>query len=224
MFLFGLTAEQVAGSRDWYDPRWHYEHEPETRQALDLIFSGHFNRREPGLYEPIRDALLTHGDYYMHLADLAPYAEAQARVSTLYADRTGWGRKAILNVARSGKFSSDRTIAEYAGSIWGAPPPDRLARPAVPEADPNAEKVDHSSATKSTQSDWIPKIAPGRPRGAPGSGESPWYRSESSARGFDSGRSPARPWSRPRFRAVRRRPRRNASRRPRWSPSSRPAG
>jgi starch phosphorylase len=127
VFLFGLTAEQVAGSRGWYDPRWHYEHEDETRQALDLIFSGHFNRREPGLFGPLRDVLLTHGDYYMHLADLASYTEAQSRVSVLYTDRAGWGRKAILNVAHSGKFSSDRTIAEYAGSIWGAtacPVPD----------------------------------------------------------------------------------------------------
>ena len=122
VFLFGLTAEQVAGSRGWYDPRWHYEHEDETRQALDLIFSGHFNRGEPDLFGPIRDALLTHGDYYMHLADLASYAAAQSGVSELYADRDQWARKAILNVACSGKFSSDRTIAEYAESIWGVTP------------------------------------------------------------------------------------------------------
>ena len=122
VFLFGLTAEQVANSRGWYDPRWHYEHEDETRQALDLVFSGHFNRREPGLYDPIRDALLTQGDYYMHLADLASYTATQSRVSDLYVDRRGWGRKAILNVAQSGKFSSDRTIAEYAETIWGATP------------------------------------------------------------------------------------------------------
>jgi starch phosphorylase len=67
------------------------------------------------------------GDYYMHLADLASYTQAQSRVSELYTDCAGWGRKAILNVAHSGKFSSDRTIAEYAGSIWGAtacPVPD----------------------------------------------------------------------------------------------------
>jgi glycogen phosphorylase len=128
VFLFGLTAEQVADSRGWYDPLWHYESEGETREALDLIFSGHFNPREPGLYEPIRDVLLTRGDYYMHLADLASYTMTQSRVSELYADRAEWGRKAILNVALSGKFSSDRTIAEYAGSIWGAtscPPTDR---------------------------------------------------------------------------------------------------
>ena len=78
-FLFGLTAEQVAESRGWYSPRWHYEHEPETRAALDLIFSNHFSRDEPGVFEPIRDALLTHGDYYMHLADLGSYLEASER-------------------------------------------------------------------------------------------------------------------------------------------------
>ena len=122
VFLFGLTAEQVAGSRGWYDPRWHYEHENETREALDLIFSGHFNRGQPDLYDPIRDVLLTRGDHYMHLADLASYAAPQARVSDLYADRDEWARKAILNVACSGKFSSDRTIAEYAGIDLGGGP------------------------------------------------------------------------------------------------------
>jgi starch phosphorylase len=122
VFLFGLTAEQVASSRGWYAPRWHYENEDETRQALDLIFSGHFDRREPGLFEPIREALLDRGDYYMHLADLLPYVSAQSRVSALYADPREWSRKAVLNVARSGKFSSDRTITEYAGSIWGVTP------------------------------------------------------------------------------------------------------
>ncbi len=91
LFLFGLTARQVADSRGWYDPRWHYEHDEETRQALDLIFSGHFNRGEPGRFDPIREALLDRGDYYMHLADLASYASAQSRVSDLYADRAALG-------------------------------------------------------------------------------------------------------------------------------------
>jgi starch phosphorylase len=122
VFLFGLTAEQVAASRGSYDPRTHYENDMETRQALDLIFSGHFNRREPDLYNPIRDVLITRGDYYMHLADLASYTATQSRVSDLYANQAEWGRKAILNVAHSGKFSSDRTIAEYARSIWGTSP------------------------------------------------------------------------------------------------------
>jgi glycogen phosphorylase len=118
VFLFGLTAEQVAGSRSWYSPYWHYENEAETRAALDLIFSEYFNRHEPGIFNPIRDALLTHGDHYMHLADLRSYSEARERVGKLYADRKGWAAKAILNVASAGKFSSDRTIADYAREIW----------------------------------------------------------------------------------------------------------
>jgi starch phosphorylase len=120
-FLFGLTAEQVAGSRGWYDPRWHYDHEPETKAALDLIFTNHFSRYEPGLFAPLRDVLLTN-DHYMHLADLAAYLEADRRMDALYADRRAWARKAILNVAGSGKFSSDRTIKEYAAEIWHAKP------------------------------------------------------------------------------------------------------
>ena len=121
-FLFGLTAEQVASSRPWYNPRWHYENEAEIRGALDLIFSDHFSREEPGIFEPLRGTLLTHGDYYMHLADLTSYVQAQERLGQLYADSDGWARKAILNVAGSGKFSSDRTIAEYASGIWGLKP------------------------------------------------------------------------------------------------------
>jgi len=117
-FLFGLTAEQVAGSRGWYNPHWHYDNEPETRAALDLIFSDHFSRYEPGVFAPLRDALLTHGDYYMHLADLKSYLEADQRLCDLYANPDAWARRAILNVAGSGKFSSDRTIAEYAAGIW----------------------------------------------------------------------------------------------------------
>src|SRR5512144_611727 len=122
LFLFGLTADQVANSRGWYSPYWHYENEPETRAALDLIFSNHFSRQESGVFEPLRETLLTHGDQYMHLADLTSYLEADRRLQQLYADAKGWARKAILNVAASGKFSSDRTIAEYAAEIWDAKP------------------------------------------------------------------------------------------------------
>jgi starch phosphorylase len=121
-FLFGLTAEEVAGSRGWYNPQWHYDHEPETRAALDLIFSDHFSRNEPGVFEPLRETLLTRGDHYMHLADLSAYLEADRQLLELYADPDGWARKVILNVASSGKFSSDRTIAEYAAEIWDAKP------------------------------------------------------------------------------------------------------
>ena len=121
-FLFGLTAEQVAESRGWYNPRWHYENEPETRAALDLIASNYFSRYEPGVFVPLLDTLLTHGDYYMHLADLRAYIEADQQLRELYKDPQAWARKAILNVASSGTFSSDRTIAEYASEIWNLKP------------------------------------------------------------------------------------------------------
>jgi starch phosphorylase len=112
----------VAGSRGWYKPQWHYDNEPETRAALDLIFSNYFSRYEPGTFGRLRDALLTHGDFYMHLADLKSYLEADQRLCELYADPVAWARKAILNIAGSGKFSSDRTIAEYAAEIWNIKP------------------------------------------------------------------------------------------------------
>jgi starch phosphorylase len=121
-FLFGLTAEQVNVSRAWYNPWWHYENEPETRAALDLIRNDHFSRREPGIFVPIWDTLLTKGDYYMHLADLGSYLEAQERASRLYAQPTAWAEKALLNIAGSGRFSSDRTITDYARDIWKTEP------------------------------------------------------------------------------------------------------
>jgi glycogen phosphorylase len=121
-FLFGLTADQVATSRPWYNPHWHYEHEPETRAAIDLIFSDHFSRHEPGIFSPLRDVLLTHGDYYMHLADLTSFVQAQQRAEELYPNQDAWAAKAILNLAGSGKFSSDHAISEYATGIWGVKP------------------------------------------------------------------------------------------------------
>ena len=121
-FLFGLTAQQVADSRAWYNPDWHYQNEPETRAALDLIFSDHFSRNEPGVFTPLREALLTHGDYYMHLADLKSFDQAHQHVDEVFADPEAWARRAILNVAASGKFSSDRTIGEYATHIWEVRP------------------------------------------------------------------------------------------------------
>lgn len=121
-FLFGLTAEQVQGGRGWYDPHWHDEHEPETHRALDLIRSGAFDCGEPGVFRPIVDTLLTHGDYYMHLADLSSYVGTQEQVGRLYRQPDAWARRAIVNVGHSGKFSSDRTIMEYARGIWRAEP------------------------------------------------------------------------------------------------------
>jgi starch phosphorylase len=128
-FLFGLSAEEVAKSRGFYNPYWHYENDAETRAALDLISGNHFSQYEPGVFTPIIDALLRNGDHYLHLADLKSYSEAHVRLAKLYADQEGWSRKVILNIAASGQFSSDRTIAEYAKEIW-------QAEPCFPSADP----------------------------------------------------------------------------------------
>ncbi|QDU03671.1 Glycogen phosphorylase [Gimesia chilikensis] len=122
IFLFGLTAKQVADSRGWYNPRWHYENESEIRAAIDLISDNRFSRDEPGVFGPICESLLNQGDYYMHLADLTSYADTQQRVGELYDNSDAWARMAIINVASSGKFSSDRTITEYAADIWNAVP------------------------------------------------------------------------------------------------------
>jgi starch phosphorylase len=122
LFLFGLTAEQVAASRGWYNPWWHYDHCPEIRRALDAIFSNRFSRKEPGIFEPIRDALLNRGDYFMHLADLDSYVATQDTLSRLYSNPDTWFRKVVLNVGASGRFSADRAIAEYVQEIWQASP------------------------------------------------------------------------------------------------------
>jgi starch phosphorylase len=122
MFLFGLTAAQVEETRPWYNPHWHYDHEPETRAALDLITSGHFNPGEPGVFDPILDVLLKKGDFYLHLADLSSYMAGHDRLGQFYGNPAAWDRAAILNVASSGKFSSDRTIAQYASEIWNVTP------------------------------------------------------------------------------------------------------
>ena len=121
-FLFGLSAQQVAESGRWYSPHWHYENDPEIRAALDMISSDYFSRYEPGVFAPIHDALLAHGDHYMHLADLKSYLDADEKLCELYANGDEWARKAILNIAGSGKFSSDRTIAQYAAEIWKSEP------------------------------------------------------------------------------------------------------
>ena len=87
-----------------------------------MIFGDHFSRDEPGVFAPLRDTLLTNGDHYMHLADLRSYLDADHQLVKLYAEPDDWARRAILNVASSGKFSSDRTIAEYATEIWQVEP------------------------------------------------------------------------------------------------------
>jgi starch phosphorylase len=122
LFLFGLTARQVEETRGWYNPHWHYDHDSETRAAIDLISSGHFNSNEPGIFNPILDVLLAKGDFYLHLADLRAYSDAHARLGQFYRNQDAWARAAVINVASSGKFSSDRAITQYAAEIWNVTP------------------------------------------------------------------------------------------------------
>ena len=122
IFIFGLTADEVEALAPHYDPRQVLDQDEEIREAVALLFSGHFNFEEPGLFEPIRAALFDDGDRYLHLADLRPYLDTHARVDDLYRRPDDWARQAVLNVARCGKFSSDRTIAEYARDIWRVEP------------------------------------------------------------------------------------------------------
>ena len=122
IFIFGLTAQEVERRRPGYDPRHIYGGDEEIRRAIDLIDGNFFSMLEPGIFRPLIQALLYEGDRYMLLADFRDYIDTQDRVDAAYRDRSGWARKAILNVARAGKFSSDRTIREYAAEIWHVQP------------------------------------------------------------------------------------------------------
>ena len=122
IFIFGLKAGEVAQvKREGYQPREYYERSPELKGVLDLIASGFFSPENPGLFRPIYDSLMNH-DEYLLLADFDAYLECQDKVSKLYEDPQSWTQKAILNVARMGKFSSDRTIREYCDEIWMVKP------------------------------------------------------------------------------------------------------
>jgi len=120
IFIFGLTTPEVADLRArLYNPWDCYNGNTELRQALDMIGNGFFSVEELGRYRSLFDNLMRSGDHYLLLADYASYIAAQDRVSTLYRDQEEWTRRAILNVANMGKFSSDRTIQEYADKVWG---------------------------------------------------------------------------------------------------------
>jgi starch phosphorylase len=122
-FLFGLTVEQVTAlKKRGYDPWEWYRSDRRLKGVLDAISAGTFSPEEPGLFRPVVDSLLNGGDPYLVLADFASYLACQEEVDKAYLDRERWVRMAIVNVARTGKFSSDRTIREYAAQIWGVEP------------------------------------------------------------------------------------------------------
>jgi glycogen phosphorylase len=121
-FLFGLTAEEVERWKvEGYTPHRIYESNPELREAIDLINSGFFSDDDRGLFHPLVESLLTRDDY-MLLADYQAYVDCQQRVSDAYSDQNNWTRMSILNSARVGRFSSDRSIREYCRDIWQVRP------------------------------------------------------------------------------------------------------
>ena len=122
IFIFGLHTEEVEKLRPTYNSRAIYEADPEIRRALDMIRRNVFSLMNPGIFEPLLKNLLDYNDYYMLLKDLPDYIKAQDRVQALYTKPTAWNRASLMNVACSGKFSSDRTISEYAKEIWHLEP------------------------------------------------------------------------------------------------------
>ncbi|HPA72844.1 MAG TPA: glycogen/starch/alpha-glucan phosphorylase, partial [Spirochaetota bacterium] len=132
IFIFGLKSDEVVNRKlGGYNPWDYYNSNADLRRVVDMISGGFFSPHQADLFRPLTDLLLKHGDQYMLMADFADYAACQERVSRAYLDRKGWLRKSILNSANVGKFSSDRTIAEYAKEIWGAKPvPVKIPRDA----------------------------------------------------------------------------------------------
>ena len=122
MFLFGMRTEDVARLRPTYVSRDVAAADPEISAALDMIRANAFSPSEPGLFDPILRSLIDYNDYYMLLADLRSYIEAQDRVDATYRDRQRWNRMSLVNIARSGRFSSDRAVMEYARNIWHVNP------------------------------------------------------------------------------------------------------
>jgi starch phosphorylase len=117
-FLFGLTAPQVEERKACgYSPHDYYHSDSALREVIDAIAHGDFSRGDRGLFQPLVDSLMQR-DEYMLFADFAPYVDCQSRVSETYIDHERWSRKSILNTARSGKFSSDRSVHEYCQRVW----------------------------------------------------------------------------------------------------------
>ena len=122
MFLFGLTAQQVADSATWYDPRWHLDHEATTRSTVHFLFGETFAWKDPGVFKRLQTMLIEEGDRWRHLADFSAYLDAHRRAEQRFIDPDQWWHSAVLNTARGGRFSSDRAIRQYAEEIWNVSP------------------------------------------------------------------------------------------------------
>ena len=123
IFIFGMTEEEVERApQKGYNPWDYHRDDEEVRAVVDWLGSDYWTPGEHGAFSLIHDTLLNGGDPYMVLADFRAYSDCQAKVDRAFRDRDAWARKAILNTARVGKFSSDRTIREYADQIWSLSP------------------------------------------------------------------------------------------------------
>ena len=121
-FLFGLTTEQVEAMRPGYKPNEIIKADEDLQRVMQLLHSGHFNKDEPHIFDNIIHSLITHGDYWMTIADFRSFVDAQQRVAEAFMDQKKWTRMSIINTSASGKFSSDRTIKEYNADIWKLEP------------------------------------------------------------------------------------------------------
>lgn len=123
IFIFGLKADEVVSMKEHgYNPHDYLQNDMELKRVIELIDSNHFCPNEPGLFRPILSTLFEEGDKYMVLADYRSYVDTQGAVGRLYRNKDEWTKKSILNTANMGKFSSDRSIKEYAERIWGIKP------------------------------------------------------------------------------------------------------
>jgi starch phosphorylase len=122
IFIFGLKSDEVRKIKsNGYNPKSYYENNSELKKVIDMLDNDYFNKNEPGIFKPIVDNLLNN-DAYLVMADYDSYVKCQLNVEQQYKDRVNWIRKSIINTARAGKFSSDRTIMQYANEIWHIKP------------------------------------------------------------------------------------------------------
>ncbi|MCK5100702.1 MAG: glycogen/starch/alpha-glucan phosphorylase, partial [Desulfobacteraceae bacterium] len=122
IYIFGLDVKGVENKRHNYNPEQYLQKVPELRRVLIVLNSDYFCKSEPGIFQPLYDNFMVHGDYYLHMADFESYIEAQANISKDFSFRVDWTVKSLINISRTSKFSSDRTIKEYADDIWGIKP------------------------------------------------------------------------------------------------------
>jgi starch phosphorylase len=133
LYIFGLTVEEVETlHRRGYDPWAWYSGNADLKRVVDAIGNDRFSPGSPGLFRPIYDSMLYGGDRYLHLADFESYVQTQARAGRDFLDERQWARKMILTIGRMGKFSSDRSVSEYARDIWGVSPVAPSAASATP--------------------------------------------------------------------------------------------